>query len=80
MFRRLDPDEDSPPQPDFLLGETAGGMGPIHEEDVPRSRSREPDDRGGARSWSERGQATASKPQTFDISSTIQVASPRCLP
>ena len=44
-------------------------MGPIHEEDVPRSRSREPEGRGGVRSWSARGQAAASKPRTFDISS-----------
>eukprot|EP00439_Symbiodinium_sp_Y106_P034234 s4270_g4.t1 len=58
----------------------------VHEEDAPRSRSREPDGHEGARPqgnsagafdramsgaklWGERGQATGTKPQTFDISS-----------
>ena len=84
-FRRRDPDEDSPPQPDFLLGETAGGVGPIHEEDAaPRSRSREPEGHEGARLQGFSAGAfdravsgakpwgeggQATKPQTFDISS-----------
>ena len=44
-FRRRDTDEDTPPQLDFLLGGTAAGVGPIHEEEMPRSRSREPESR-----------------------------------
>ena len=40
-----DTDEDTPPQLDFLLGGTAAGVGPIHGEEMPRSRSREPESR-----------------------------------